>query len=192
MRRLRDAVTVTHQCWLFAVGSTLFAIATVPGAVLGVSAANALCFAGSWFFTTAGWIQLVRSGPEGSAEWLSAATQFTGTVLFNVSTGAAVAAHEVSTQRRLVWMPDVVGSIAFLASGALALAAVGWWTRSVVGAAAWVNMAGCLAFGASAAGAFVLTAGGIADQAVATAGTFVGALCFLVAALMGLPRFADG
>jgi hypothetical protein len=46
---------------LFAIGSTLFAIATLPGmsAVAGAGLANVLCFVGSWFFTTAGWMQLV-------------------------------------------------------------------------------------------------------------------------------------
>ena len=57
--------TLSRQCWLFAIGSTLFAIATMPGmsAVAGSGLTNLLCFVGSWFFTAAGWMQLVLSGP---------------------------------------------------------------------------------------------------------------------------------
>jgi hypothetical protein len=188
-------VTLTHQCWSFVIGSAFFATGTVPGfaAFAGPGAANVLCFVGSWFFTSAAWIQLVRSGPEGSAEWLSAAVQFGGTVLFNVSTCAAVWAHAVFAERRLVWAPDAAGSVAFLVSAAFGIiavnAAVGWWAPgSRDWQAQWVNMIGCLAFAVSAVGAFVFKSGTTADEALANLGTFVGALCFLAAALMVLPR----
>jgi hypothetical protein len=194
--RLREAITLTHQCWLFAIGSSLFATATAPGfaELAGALAANALCFVGSWFFTTAAWIQLVRSGPEGSAEWFSAATQFAGTVLFNVSTGAAVWAHAVLAERRLVWAPDAIGSFAFLFSGALGIVAVStqvgpWMPKSREWQAQWVNMIGCAAFGVSAVGAFVRMSGITSNEALASLGTFIGAICFLVAALLILPRF---
>ncbi|WP_173007892.1 hypothetical protein [Mycolicibacterium sp. P1-18] len=193
--RLRSAVTLTHQCWLFVVGSAFFAAATVPGvaAVAGAGAANALCFVGSWFFTSAAWIQLVLARPEGSVEWRCAAVQFGGTVLFNVSTGAAVWAHEVMAERRLVWAPDATGSLAFLVSAALGVVAVtasvgAWRPASRDWQAGWVNMIGCIAFGASAVGAFVSRSGSVADQALANLGTFLGALCFLAAALLVLPR----
>ena len=73
----RSVATLRRQCWLFAIGSTLFAIATMPGlsATAGAGLANLLCFVGSWFFTTAGWMQLVLSGPALRIGWLSAATQ---------------------------------------------------------------------------------------------------------------------
>jgi hypothetical protein len=193
VRRLPEVVTLTHQCWLFAVGSVLFATATAPGfsTHAGVSASNALCFVGSWFFTSAAWIQLVRARPEGSIEWYSAATQFAGTLLFNVSTGASVWAHAVFAERRLVWAPDATGSFAFLVSGVLAVAAAGAWRpRATDWRAAWVNMIGCVAFGLSAGGAFVKVTGSAVDEMLADAGTFLGALCFLAAALMVLPRFA--
>ena len=54
--------------------------------------------------------------------------------------------------------------------------------------AEWVNMIGCVAFGVSALGAFVTESGVTADALLANAGTFIGALCFLVAALLVLPR----
>ena len=169
---------------------------TVPGfaTFAGPWAANVACFVGSWFFTSAAWIQLVRSGPEGSAEGLSAAVQVGGTVLFNVSTCAAVWAHAVFAERRLVWAPDATGSFAFLVSAAFGVIAVsagaGWWAPdSRDWQAQWVNVIGCLAFAVSAAGAFVFTSGVTADEPVANLGTFVGALCFLAAALLVLPRF---
>ncbi|WP_197373809.1 hypothetical protein [Mycolicibacterium baixiangningiae] len=187
-------MTPARQCWLFAIGSTLFALATVPGfaAVAGAGAANGLCFAGSFFFTSAGWVQLVRSRAGSRLEWLSAATQFMGTLLFNVSTGAAVWAHAVTEQRRLVWAPDATGSAAFLLSGALGIAAVsvtaGYFApRSRDWQVQWVNMIGCVAFGASALGAFVTPAGVTEDALLANLGTFIGALCFLAAALLALP-----
>lgn len=193
--RLPSVVTLTHQCWLFVVGSAFFAAATAPGvaAVAGAGAANALCFVGSWFFTSAAWIQLVLSRPEGSPEWRSAAVQFGGTVLFNVSTGAAVWAHEVMAERRLVWAPDATGSLAFLVSAAIGVVAVtasvgGWKPESRDWQAQWVNMIGCIAFAASAVGAFVYRTGSVADAALANLGTFLGALCFLAAALLVLPR----
>jgi hypothetical protein len=192
--RLRERVTLTHQCWLFIIGSALFAAATIPGfaPVVGSGAANVLCFVGSWFFTSAAWVQLVLSRPEGSIEWNSAAVQFAGTVLFNVSTGAAVWAHAVMEQRRLVWAPDATGSAAFLVSAVLGVMAVvatvgRWVPTSPDWQAQWVNLIGCLAFGVSAIGGFVYETGSIADEAIANLGTFIGAVCFLGAALLVLP-----
>ena len=154
--------TLHRQCWLFAIGSTFFAIATLPGmsATAGAGLSNLLCFIGSWFFTTAGWMQLVLARPALGVGWYSAATQFAGTILFNISTGSALWAHAVKPERRLVWAPDMFGSIAFLVSGVLGIVAV----TAVVGLielkardwqAEWVNMIGCVAFGVSALGAFV-------------------------------------
>ena len=187
--------TLSRQCWLFAIGSTLFAIATMPGfpAVAGAGLANLLCFIGSWFFTTAGWMQLVLSKPARRIGWLSAAVQFAGTILFNISTGASLWAHAVKPERRLVWAPDFLGSVAFLVSGVLGVVAV----TALVGIfelksrdwqAEWINMLGCIAFGVSALGAFVTKSGVTVDALLANVGTFIGALCFLVAALLILPR----
>jgi hypothetical protein len=138
-------------------------------------------------------MQLVLSGKPRGIGWLSAATQFVGTILFNVSTGAALWAHAVRPERRLVWAPDMFGSIAFLVSGVLGIVAV----TAVVGLielrsrdwqAEWINMLGCVAFGVSALGAFVTETGVTADALLANAGTFIGAVCFLIAALILLPK----
>lgn len=186
--------TLRRQCWLFAIGSTLFALATVPGmsATAGAGLSNALCFIGSWFFTAAGWMQLVLARPSLSVGWYSAATQFVGTVLFNISTGSALWAHAVKPERRLVWTPDMLGSLAFLVSGVLGVVAVtvvvGYLElRSRDWQAEWINMIGCVAFGVSALGAFVTASGATEDALLANVGTFIGALCFLIAALLVLP-----
>ncbi|MCK0175020.1 hypothetical protein [Mycolicibacterium sp. F2034L] len=187
-------MTLARQCWLFVIGSSLFAVATVPGFahLAGAGAANALCFAGSFFFTSAAWIQLNRARSQTAMDWYCAATQFAGTLLFNVSTGAAVWAHAVTEERRLVWAPDATGSVAFLVSGVLGIVAV----SAAVGALApasrdwqaqWVNMIGCVAFGISALGAFVRSSGVTEDALLANLATFIGALCFLAAALLVLP-----
>jgi hypothetical protein len=185
--------TLRRQCWLFAIGSSLFAIATMPGlsAIAGAGLANLLCFIGSWFFTTAGWMQLVLSGPALRIGWLSAATQFAGTILFNISTGASLWAHAVKPERRLVWAPDATGSLASLVSGVLGIVAVTVFVgifelKSRDWQAEWINMIGCVAFGVSALGAFVTKSGVTEDALLANLGTFIGALCFLAAALLVL------
>lgn len=180
---------------MFAIGSSFFAVATVPGfpAWAGAGSANILCFVGSWFFTTAAWMQLTLCDPSARAERSSAAVQFAGTLLFNLSTGASVWAHVATAEQRYVWAPDAVGSIAFLLSGVLGFAAV---TATVglleIGSRDWlasaINLIGCVAFGVSALGAFVRVTGVTADERVANLGTFIGALCFLGAALVLLPR----
>lgn len=172
-----------------------FALATAPGLApaLGAGPANALCFIGSWFFTTAAWMQLALSDRRRHAEWWAAATQFAGSLLFNVSTGAAVWAHAVAEERRYVWAPDATGSALFLVSGALAMAAIAAVSgvlelRSRDWQAGAVNLVGCIAFGVSAVAAFVRGGGITVDEPLANLGTFLGALCFLVAALMEVPR----
>jgi len=187
--------TLRRQCWLFAIGSTLFAIATLPGssALAGAGMTNLLCFVGSWFFTAAAWIQLALSGARLRIGWISAATQFAGTILFNISTGASLWAHAVTPERRLVWAPDATGSLAFLVSGVLGVVAVTiavgiLEVRSRDWQAEWINLIGCVAFGVSALGAFVTESGITEDALLANLGTFVGALCFLIAALRVLPR----
>jgi uncharacterized membrane protein len=195
--------TLTRQCWGFMIGSLLFALSSAPGLSdwLGSGTGNVLCFIGAWGFTYAGFIQWITSGPrlvsKGdamliSAVWLAAATQSVGTVLFNVSTSAALTAKSVAAQEQLVWNPDAAGSVAFLISGALAIRGYrhryrawnpgsrDWWSTQI-------NMVGCIAFGVSAVGAYILSDGSSYDPWLANAGTFVGAVCFFLASLIVLP-----
>ncbi|MGC4962074.1 hypothetical protein [Gordonia sp. DT101] len=189
------------------IGSALFALGATPGfmAWAGASVANLSFFVGAWFFTGAALIQYALSGaattstPDGGkqfrAEWLSAATQFGGALLFNASTAAALHAATVTEDRRRVWSPDAAGSVAFLVSGILAVIVFAhtvrvWAPRRRDWWATQVNLLGCIAFGASAVGAYVTSAGQTVSDEVASAGTFVGALCFLVSAGLSLPRWS--
>lgn len=199
--------TVTKQSWSFMIGSSFFAVGTLLG-MLDVGNAdlpNVLCFIGAWFFTAAGLMQLILSGSAVvpvdyapgkmfRAEWLAAAIQSFGTVLFNVSTTAALTATTVIAQERLVWNPDAGGSVAFLVSAVFVYVAYyrsrsalweptrsGWW-------AAHINMAGCIAFGVSAVGAFILANGSTADSTLANWGTLIGAICFFLASAIALPQ----
>ena len=190
-------MTLRLQCWLFVVGSAFFAVGTAPGFALAANATvtNTLCFIGSWFFTSAAFIQLrlVPRADDARSDRIAAQTQFVGTLLFNISTGSALWAHRIPTERRFVWSPDAFGSILFLVSSVVAIAAIvvriGFFSpNSRDWQAAWINMVGSLAFGVSAVGAFVRRTGLTADEWLANMGTFVGALCFLSAALVALPR----
>lgn len=204
-RRALLTPTLLKQCWGFMIGSALFAVGSAPGfgSWAGASTSNLCYFTGAWFFTAAALVQLLSSGAVttkvdyGSgtmvrAAWLAAATQFFGTLLFNVSTSAALDAQSIPSQKHFVWNPDAGGSIAFLMSGFLLIVAYthnsgfwrpsdrGWWSTQI-------NLIGCIAFGVSAVGAFITTSGVDVDSTLATTGTFIGALCFLLASLIVLP-----
>lgn len=198
--------TLNKQCWGFMIGSALFALGSAPwiGIWMGAANANICYFIGAWFFTAAGLVQLLLSGAmtvpvdyaPGTmvrAEWLAAATQSFGTLMFNVSTSAALAAHTVPAEKHLVWAPDAGGSVAFLISGAFAIVAYwrvkklwnpsdsGWWATQI-------NMLGCIAFGVSAVAAYITPDGNTIDNVLANSCTFVGAVCFFLSSLIVLPR----
>lgn len=192
--------TLRMQSWGFVVGAFLFALGSAPvvSRHLGVAGANTSFFVGSWFFTCAAFVQLMLSGSPTiadkrgmgiRAEWLAALIQFVGTLLFNVSTGAALHTHTVAGEMHLVWNPNLEGSLCFLASSALAVLMLWrdgsrWAPRSRDWQSCWLNMLGSIAFGVSAAGAFVLSDGNTLDPNLANVATFVGALCFLAAAAL--------
>ncbi|MHA3684946.1 hypothetical protein ACXR2W_11900 [Leucobacter sp. HY1908] len=198
--------TLARQCSFFMIGSALFAVGTAVGIwdLGGASVTNWLCFIGAWFFTTAGLFQTILSGDATvkvnygggkmfRAEWLAAATQTVGTIMFNVSTTAAITARSVNDEKHYVWNPDAGGSVAFLISAYFVYVAYsrehhtlwaprdsGWW-------GAHINMIGCIAFAVSAVGAFVLDDGTSKDVALANWGTFIGAICFFLASAIALP-----
>ena len=127
---------------------------------------------------------------------LAAATQFPGTLFFNNSTFAALA-HNLSASEadRHVWRPDVFGSVLFLVSSGFAIWALGaeFWrprSRGLPWWIAWINMLGSVAFMVSAIAGFVVpSTDAVIDLPLANAGTFVGAVCFLVAAALILPAW---
>ena len=175
---------------LFAIGSACFLVGPLPGFVelVGSEVDAAVFFAGSVFFTSAALLQVLHSG--GGLDRWSCVVQFAGTLFFNVSTFHALQTGlDTNEYDRLVWRPDWRGSICFLASGVLAYLAV---RRLSHRARDWriavINLAGCVAFGISAiAGYVVRSTGSAIDLAAANAWTSLGALCFLVGALMLLP-----
>lgn len=199
--------TVTKQCGGFMIGSALFAIGSAPGFGdwAGSVVANLCYFVGALFFTGAGLIQLFLSGAVSvpvsyapgrmvRAEWLAASTQSFGTIMFNVSTTSALYARSTRAQEDFVWNPDAGGSVAFLVSGFFAFVAYAHGAKLWdLGRRAWwsvlINFIGCVAFGISAVGAFILPGGDVVNNALANGGTFIGALCFFFASLIVLPQW---
>jgi hypothetical protein len=203
---------------LFAVGSTCFLIAPFPGFVqlVGSGVDGMVFFVGSVFFTSAAALQCLETfnadrGPGGRhqrrfrllafeprrIDWWSSVIQFAGTLLFNRDTFRAMQTGlEQPSYDQLVWRPDALGSACFLISGYLAYVEVcgGLACRPRRGLElriAAVNLAGCVAFGISAIAAYVVPAtGGVVNLAAANAFTALGALCFLVGAVLLLPESA--
>ena len=96
-----------------------------------------------------------------------------------------------------VWRPDAVGSICFLVASALAWFEVchgwtGWRPRSWSWWITLANLVGSVAFGVSAVAGYISPdTGQLHNAARSNLGTFVGALCFLVGAIMLLPERTD-
>lgn len=176
------------------IGAACFVLGSVPAYVdqVGTTADAWTFVVGAVFFTSASFCQLLQAQSPSlppltwwawrphDRNWVAAATQFPGTLCFNVSTIAALATYS-STQdeNHHVWRPDVVGSTLFLVSSTFALLAM-------PGLIAWVNMAGSVLFGISAVGAYVLPSGSDVDTAAAVGGTLLGAVCFFVGATLML------
>ena len=174
---------------------------------------GATFFIGSIFFTTAAYLQFheTLAAPEGvladsarpgrlaslvgwtprRLDWWSGIVQFVGTIFFNLTTFAATRdALSLVQDRRLIWAPDLVGSICFLVASWLAYSevnrgirprhdgSVGWWITVV-------NMGGSIAFGAAAiASRYTRANGEIANVALVNLATFVRAVCFFGGALL--------
>ena len=216
--RIAPATLNDWVAGLFAVGSSLFVVGSVPAYIGAVGErADAATYAlGSVFFTAAAFGQLVQAqdpalaagagvgGPVAVPRWswrprdrgwLAAVTQLPGTVFFNISTFAALAHNlTVAGEDRRVWRPDVYGSVLFLVAstlGVLALGRIGQVRpRSAAWWAAWLNLVGSVAFMASAIGAYVVPdSGAAANLGLAVGGTLVGAACFLAGAVLLVPAW---
>jgi hypothetical protein len=186
-----------HATWwigaLFAIGSVCFFVGPFPGFVnlIGAAADGAVFFVGSLFFTTAASLQFLsvryRTHP---VDWWSTAIQLVGTVFFNINTFRALQdAIDSGAVDRVIWRPELLGSICFLVSGLLAYGEVrqgGFWRaeRTPDWRIAAVNLGGCVLFMISTlAGYVVPDTGDVVSLAVANAGTSLGALCFLYGAV---------
>jgi hypothetical protein len=134
----------------FSTGSLLFLTASIlslfllsgMATVLDLLQTNRLFFFGSIFFTFAAYLQLYQSANTNSLwtpstakprkyfgwrptdiGWLSSVLQFIGTLLFNVNTFNAMSSDLTWIQLDVrAWLPDLIGSLLFLASGYLAFA----------------------------------------------------------------------
>jgi hypothetical protein len=199
---------------LFAIGSLLFARGAVPGYASAVGARwdTVTFFAGSLFFTAASFLsyrEAVDASPHGlnparrrfftyqpgRIDWWATAVQFVGTLYFNVSCGVAMAANlSATTAHQHVWRPDAIGSVCFLVSSVLS------WYEACHGWAAWrptswswwitlVNMLGSIAFGISAVAGYINpVTGQVHNAGRANTQTLIGAICFLIGAVLLLPE----
>ena len=120
--------------------------------------------------------------------------QLVGTVWFNRTTlSALLVGLGASPDHHPIWRPDALGSICFLVSSWLAWveechgpfawrpAAISWWITVL-------NLVGSVAFGVSAIASYVTSSGQLLSLALTNLGTFVGAVCFLVGAILLLPE----
>jgi hypothetical protein len=167
---------------------------------------------GSLFFTVAAFLQyreMVDASPGGPPtgwrrylsldfrriDWLATVVQLAGTVFFNVSTGNATRVDlTAGASAHHVWRPDLLGSVCFLVASALAWFEVchGWAAWQASSLAWWitlVNLLGSVAFGVSALASYIVpTTGQLFNVTLTNLGTFVGALLFLVGAVLLLPE----
>ena len=218
--RLRPRRFNTAVGALFMIGSVGFALGSVPAyaTAAGATADAATFFISSIFFTLASFGQLVQAqspalAPTETAraqerqpvrlrawlphdrDWLAAVTQFPGTLFFNSTTALALVQGLSAQQHdRVVWRPDLYGSVLFLVSSTYAILALGrflsWRPGSPFWRIAWLNMIGSIAFMASAIGAYVLPKTGVELSPVwANSGTFAGAVCFFVGAWLMIPAW---
>lgn len=207
--------------WLFILGAACFVIGSVPAYVSAVGGpVDGITYVvGSVFFTSAAFCQLLQAQSPGTTGvdevaqhqpaplrlrpgrfrdrgWLAAASQLPGTVLFNISTVAALT-HNAGAQEadRYVWRPDLYGSVLFLVASTFGILAVSGTLlrvnpRSVPWRIAWLNMTGSVLFMASALASYVLpSTDEVLNTRVAVAGTLLGAVCFLVGAALMFPAW---
>lgn len=209
---------------VFATGSLLFALASVLSLapalarmwLFDTTKVNAIFFAGSIPFTMAAYLQLLQAANAGLVPgaqprverrvslfgwrpheigWLSCALQFAGTVLFNLNTfDAMIPSLGWFQQDLVIWVPDAVGSILFLASGYLAFIETchTYWAWEPKGISWWVvfvNLLGCVGFMISAVFAIFLP--GRPHPVAVTISllfTLFGAVGFFAGSLLMLPE----
>lgn len=189
LRTRSRGVLGAWEAWAFGAGSVCFALAALPALAeaMGAVRTNVVFVVGSVFFTAGAALQQSGTGwsrrRSDPAQWWPALIQFAGTLFFNVSTTVALlAAISAGARGGTGWRPDVYGSVCFLVSSILAVrAARPGRTRTE----AALNLFGSILFGISAIGAYVRPSSGDVFSAFwIEFGTFGGAVCFLVAAMV--------
>lgn len=204
-----DALGLRLMSGGFGVGSTLFAAGALMS-TFGWSSANITYALGAVFFTAAAtvqWRTAVRHDPAhrrvgdiaerdfANPDWLSAVIQLIGTLYFNVMTirALSISLANPAEFNHEVWRPDMYGSAAFLISSAIALHPVARMRRHRLllhgrsRVIAWSNMAGSVFFGISAVANELIAPGTFNDDFWTNEGTFLGALMFLLAAVLLWP-----
>jgi len=202
---------------LFMIGSLLFVAGSVMQLYLSTHftslTINLIYFIGSVFFTSAAYGQLLQainaniallpSAREKQKSWkwwarglrspgfLSAFTQFAGTILFNVNTfDAFYSIDSYAGEHFLIWVPDMAGSILFLISSFFAwveiyyddfvkpFITVTWWI-------VWFNIIGSILFQLSAIYGYINPfTGAVVDETLSVHYTLWGAVCFYVGAYL--------
>lgn len=211
---------------LFSVGSVCFGLASgaqlwpeiAPG--LDLAAQNTLYFVGSIPFTLAAALMLWQSAQapaplhlhssdkhSGTMRfpgykpkdigWLSAMSQFIGTLMFNLNTACGTF-PQMSAKAQLLWIwtPNFAGSVMFLVSGTLAYLEVshGWFSLKPRDLSWWIvviNLLGCIGFMISAMAAYPGFSSQSLAGTLAVATTFQGAACFLTGSVLMLPESAS-
>jgi hypothetical protein len=175
-------------------------------------ASNLTYFTGSIFFTSAAYGQLLQAVNANIAQlpnmrekqkswhwwargfirspgFLSAASQFIGTVLFNLNTFDAMQNfHSPADEHFFIWVPNMTGSLLFLVSSFFAwieiyrddyikrFVTVTWWV-------VWFNIIGSLLFFFSALYGYVNPfTGAVPDGSLSVTFTLWGAVCFYLGA----------
>ena len=201
---------------LFAVGSICFALGSFPpyATAVGTTPDNLTYFIGSIFFTTASFLQYyeVASTPtslddphrQGSSVAVQGPAPPDRLVGRRSSSSSAPCG---STGRRSApwwsaWArrPTTTRSGARTRLGSICFLVSSWfaWAEECHGRFAWrpslipwwitfLNLVGSVAFGVSAIASYVEPNGQLVSLALTNLGTFVGAICFLVGALLLLP-----
>jgi hypothetical protein len=210
---------------LFSIGSLCFVVggfaSTWPrfmsAALASSTVVSWVFFVGSLFFTSAAYLQVVEAANADMTAtvpgrhvrswfgwrphnlgWLASVVQLAGTILFNFNTAdAMIPALGWREADIVVWTPDIVGCLCFIAASALAWAEFshGLWSFAPRNVSWWIvliNGVGSVAFLASAMCAYV-GPGGPGREQVWLDGffTFVGAVCFLAGSLLLFPELSD-
>jgi hypothetical protein len=185
---------------------------------LDVQHINLIFFSGSIPFTTAAYLQLFQaangqkspsSGKPSSRRrlrwfgwnpcdvgWLSCALQFPGTLLFNLETLDALLPNiDWLWQDLVIWAPNFLGSLLFLASGYLAFIETchRYWAWELHDLSWWVtycNFLGCIGFMVAAVFAVILPQTPVVIVTIAMVFTFLGAFCFFLGSALMLPEAA--
>ncbi len=211
------AAVTTWMATLFALGSACFLVASVASQWASTSrpAIGVVFFIGSLLFTSAAYLQYgevvnvhrehgdrplhLRLRPASwepkRIDWLASAIQLAGTVFFNISTFLAMQ-HGLDAKQSdvRVWAPDAFGSVAFLLASALAYAEVchRWWCVHRHSLSWWIvalNMLGSIAFGVAAIASLVEpSTDALVNTRIANAGTSIGAVGFLIGAILLVPE----